>query len=61
MSRPFFRAVLGLSYPGILCFPGHKGTEASVSDAWRRLRDAAQPDEASILEVDRHWWDKQAL
>ena len=46
---------------GDFMLPGHKGTEASVSDAWRRLRDAAQPDEASILEVDRHWWDKQAL
>ena len=46
---------------GDFMLPGHNGTEASVSDAWRRLRDAAQPDEASILEVDRHWWDKQAL
>ena len=46
---------------GDFTLPAHNGTEASVSDAWTRLRDAAQPDEASILEVDRHWWDKQAL
>ena len=45
---------------GDFTLPAHNGIDVSVSEAWTRLREAAQPDDGSILEIDKYWWDKEA-